>query len=379
MKRMLQWLSRPGRAAAARSARPVRLGLEQLDERLVPSATSAMTTDHLIIIGTIGHYHFIDVQYHDLYAIDQSSGQVVDFHDNGSGSYTRTALGGPTKVQNVSASIDPNTGYAEVFAVSWSDYSLWRCDSYGTWTKLGGGTPTALYGFISATRDGQVFAVNDHDQHIDFFHANGSVTNLGNPEGLYRTINGSGNFDGIAASVDPYSGTDDVFAIGQYGALYVGSSNGGWQLIDNSRLYVGVAATPSGGVFANQNGIAIFHWTEGRFYIFNHWVTFWSDQQVTTAGPPQVDYWEMSADTDAQGHDEVYARVSVGYMQFNLYRFDQGSSQVMDYNVSDVAAAGGGYFFDVNPYPGLNEVWAYNPNSSSPWIYLGSGVQNTVW
>jgi hypothetical protein len=365
---LLKWLSRPGRVAPARPARSVRLELERLDQRLLPSATSAITTTHV--------WGRLFWQTHDLYAIDKASGQVVDFQTSSWGGSTRQALGGPTHVQAVSASVDPNSGSAEVFAETW-DLTLWRCDSHGTWTRLSDGKPSSVYGGISATRDGQVYAVHLNDQYVEFFHANGTVTNLGNPEGYLRTINGSGNGDGLAAGIDPYGG-NEVFAIGQYGALYVYSADGlwagTWRLIDNSRLYVSVSATSSGGLFANANGLALLHWTE-QPSAWGYPFTYWAGQDISGGmGGPDSTFWDISADKDAGGQDEVYARIAVGYNQYNLFRYDQGIWQQVDTNVSDVAAAGGGYFFDVNPTGYGGDAWAWDPNATSHWKYLGSGV-----
>jgi hypothetical protein len=370
MQHFLNWLRRPSSATkTAGRSRSVRPGLEQLEDRLVASATSAITTYH----GT-GWFRW---QTHDLYGIDQVTKQVVDFETNSFGGSSRTALGGPSNVRAVSASIDPSNGYAEVFAETW-DWTLWRCDSHGTWTQLSDGSSTAYYGDISATRDGQAFAVNLHSQYIEFFHQNGTETNLGNPEGYLRTINGSGNGQGIAAGLDLYGG-NEVFAIGQYGALYVWSGDGlwagTWRTIDSSRLYIGVSAARDGGVFANQNGIAMFHWTE-QFSSWGFGFTYWSGQDISGGmGPPYQTFWDFSADTDASGHAEVYARISVGYNQFDLYRYDQGSWTLVDTNVSEVAGADGGYFFDVNPNGGDAGTWAFDPYSTgSVWTYLGNPV-----
>jgi hypothetical protein len=409
--------------SAAGRPRAVRPRLEQLDDRLVPSATSAITTSH-VGWGWYGafrevlHDHTITVQHvgkrllgvsrlpaevglnhtstrhalafiarvgpwytwqtHDLFAISQATHQVIDFRTDSLGGRTRTALGGP-QVTDVSASVDPNTGFAEVFARG-TDRSLWRCDSSGKWTELAPGWTVNGYGYgyISATRDGQVYAVDLSDQYVQFFHADGSVSNLGNPEGYRRTIDGSGDGPGIAAGIDPYGG-DEVFAIGQVGALYVYSGDGlwagTWRLIDSSRLYIGVSATPSGAVIANQNGLALFRWAEQPSFL-GYPFTYWSGQQLTFIGLPYQTYWDISADTGAWGQDEVYSRVMVAYNQFNLYRYDQVSGQQVDINVSDVAAAGGGYFFDVNPTAHGGDAWAYDPNrGGSHWIFLGGGVE----
>jgi hypothetical protein len=371
MPRFLHWFRSALRTnSTAGRRRPVRLRVEQLEDRLVPSATSAITTSHSSWI-----FYW---QTHDLYGIDPATKQVVDFQTNSlfPGS-TRTALGGPSNVRAVSASMDPGTGYAEVFAETWN-FTLWRCDSHGTWTQLSDGAASSIYGDISATRDGQVYAVNLHDQYVELFHANGSVTDLGNPEGYLRTINGSGDGQGIAAGRDLYGG-NEVFAIGQGGALYVNSGDGlwagKWVLIDGSRLYTCLSATRDGGVFAIQNGIALWHWTEQASW----WglpFTYWSGQNISGGmGGPDSTFWDISADTDASGHAEVYARIMVGYNQFDLYRYDQGSWQKVDSNVSEVAGADGGYFFDVNPSGYDTGTWAFDPHKGSPWLYLGGALE----
>jgi hypothetical protein len=370
MRRFLNWLCRPFRSNVTAGCRnSARLQVEQLEDRQVPTATSAITTLH----GS----GYLRWQTHDLYAIDPVSHQVVDFQTNTFGGNAHTALGGPTNVRAVSASIDPSNGYAEVFAETWN-WTLWRCDSHGAWTQLSDGVASSVYGDISATRDGQIYAVNLHNQYVELFHTNGSVTNLGNPEGYLRTINGSGNGQGIAAGVDLYGG-NEVFAIGQYGALYVWSGDGlwagAWRTIDSSRLYVSVSAARDGGVFANFNGLGMWHWTE-QWSAWGGPFTFWSGQDISGGmGGPDSTFWDISADTDARGHAEVYARIAVGYNQFNLYRYDQGSWQLVDVNVSEVAGADGGYFFDVNPNGDSTGTWAFDPyKSGSPWIYLGGPV-----
>jgi hypothetical protein len=370
MHPFFDWFRRSSRPkTSARRALAVRPQLEQLEDRLTPSATSAITSSHVL-----GRFYW---QTHDLYGIDPVSTQVVDFETSTFGGSSRTALGGPGNVRAVSASIDPSTGYAEVFAETW-DFILWRYDSHGTWTQLSDGVSTSRYGDISATRDGQVYAVNLHNQYVELFHANGSVSNLGNPEGYLRTINGSGDGQGIAAGLDLYGG-NEVFAIGQAGALYVYSSDGIWAglwvTIDNSRLYTSVSAARDGGVFAINNGFALFHWTEQ----WSYWrpFTYWSGQNISGSfGPPSETFWDISADTDASGQAEVYVRLAVGYNQFGLWRYDQGNWKWLDNNVAEVAGADGGYFFDVNPSGFDAGTWAYDPyRSGGPWMYLGGPVE----
>jgi hypothetical protein len=368
MQRFLNWLRRLSHTPSTSARpRPIRPRLEHLEDRMVPSATSAISTWH----GG-GWFRW---QTHDLYAIDATTKQVVDFQTSTFGGSTRTALGGPTNVRAVSASIDPSTGYAEVFAENW-DFALWRYDSHGVWTKLTDGAAGSVYGDISATRDGQVYAVNLHNQYVELFHANGTWVNLGNPEGYLRTINGSGDGQGIAAGLDLYGG-NEVFAIGQQGALYVNSPDGiwanQWVTIDNSRLYVSLSSSRDGGVFAIQNGIALWHWNE--YFVWGPF-TNWSGQNISGGmGGPNSTFWDISADTDANGQAEVYAKIAVGYNQFDLYRYDQGSWQKMDSNISEVAAADGGYFFDVNPSGFDAGTWFYDPyKAGSHWTYLGLPV-----
>jgi hypothetical protein len=201
------------------------------------------------------------------------------------------------------------------------------------------------------------------------------VTDLGNPEGYLRTINGSGNGQGIAAGLDLYGG-NEVFAIGQQGALYVYSGDGlwagTWRLIDGSRLYTDVSAARDGGVFAIQNGLALWHWTEHFGWLG---LPYWSGQDISGGmGPPSQTFWDLSADTDAHGQAEVYARIEVGYNQYDLYRYDQGSWQKLDSNVTEVAGADGGYFFDVNPNGFDAGTWAYDPYTTGPWKYLGGPI-----
>jgi hypothetical protein len=102
----------------------------------------------------------------------------------------------------------------------------------------------------------------------------------------------------------------------------------------------------------------------------------WQGQDISGGmGGPNSTFWDISADLDAKGQAEVYARIMVGYNQFDLYRYDQGSWQKLDSNVAEVAGAGGGYFFDVNPTGPYTGTWAYDPyGSPNHWMNLGAPV-----
>ena len=78
-------------------------------------------------------------------------------------------------------------------------------------------------------------------------------------------------------------------------------------------------------------------------------------------------YTAISADTDASSHDEVYA-IQTGTN--NAYLYDQGSWTIKDFGVYDIAAAGGGYFYDVNYDNGNYDAWLYQPNGYPYWAFL---------
>jgi hypothetical protein len=348
MQRILNWLrlafpSRP----AARGRRAVRPQLERLDDRLVLSATSAITTTH-----QWGGYSYTT---HDLYAIDNYN-RVLDYGTSPWG-HSTIPLGAPpnTGVSDVSASVDPGTGNAEVFALG-QDHRLYLCDPNGTWHNFGGS-----YKGLSATRDGQVYAVTSDGSDVRLVNGNGNATDLGAPD------DGTGPYASrsIAASVGWFGG-DEVFAIGGGGEIYVNSagSSGGWRLVDrfsgNSPSFQTLAGGPNDEVFAlDSNGHL---WQESEHFATYRWYGYfyWSHQDISGG----LTYKALSADRDAAGNDEVYALTTDN----TLYLHDQGSWQWRDSYVSAVSGADGGYFFDVNFGP----VWAYDPNAGgSRWTRLG--------
>lgn len=84
----------------------------------------------------------------------------------------------------------------------------------------------------------------------------------------------------------------------------------------------------------------------------------------------------LSANTDASGQDEL-SFIGTGY---NLYCWDQGWWQPVDANVGGVAAAGGGFFYDVN-FTGyaVGEAWFYNPNTPVVFALDAPGRQREPW
>src|SRR5262249_47248210 len=159
------------------------------------------------------------------YTIDGNTGQVVEFQGT-----TRRDLGGPSRVFAVSASIDPNTGSAEVFALSYYDWNsgpLWLCDSSGNWHNFGG-----RYHAISAPRDGRVYDSTYIQGDVVYLDSDGKATDLGAPSPHIRISPGPSS----AARLG-WFGQNEVFVLGASTTyndnfLYGNSDNapGQWRL-----------------------------------------------------------------------------------------------------------------------------------------------------
>jgi hypothetical protein len=340
----MQWFKNLFRRPAVAPKSPRRAprpGLERLDDRLVPSVTasSAVTT------GTT----------HTLFVIDQATQQVTGYATvSGYNAIAgKRAFGGP-QVSEVSASIDPRTGQAEVYALG-RDHSLWRMDSNAVWHSLGGS-----YKGISATRDGQVFAVTSDGSDVRLFNQADQPTDLGAPGGYVSDI---------AAGRDAYFGQDEVFALGPDNGVYVWNGDfvfgpyRAWREIDAGSFQT-LSATQNGVVFALDANGNLFQETESPYWISGVEYFFWSRANISGG----YAYKQISADVGANGYAEVYGL----RLDNSLALYNQGSWRVKDYSVQEVSAADGGYFFDVNYYGGSTDyVYAYDPQLSSPWVYLG--------
>jgi hypothetical protein len=360
MKHSLRWLRRAQQTKAASGSRPrpYRPQLEQLDERLVPSTLSSAIS--------IQHSGWTE---RDWYTIDQSTSQVVEFQ--GTIRHNLSVPGNLTPFA-VSASVDPNSGSGEVFVLAangGSTYgSLLLCDSYGNWYNFGG-----VYTDISATRDGHVYALTLPAQifgaaDVCYVDSSGNSANLGAPSSGVAETNwgwlGYSSWNSIAASVGWFGG-NAVFAIGNDGAIYVNNSNttGAWGLVDNHQYFVSLSANANGTLFALSTGGTVFQETEHIGFASWFIYFYWTEQNIT---PNNTYYVQISADTDALGQDEVYAIRGDG----NLYVHDGGSWTQKDSSVYDIAAADGGYFYDVNYYGGYT-TYAYQWNPYVGWTYLG--------
>jgi hypothetical protein len=327
--------------------------LEQLHSRLVLSGLSSAIS--------IPHNGWTE---RDWYTVDATG--VVEFQGT-----HRVNLGSPNDgLRALSASVDPNTGSGEVFAITFDTEnpflnSLSLCDSHGTWHYLG------RYGNISATHDGHVYATTDTivPTDIQYLDSSGNAIDLGAP----NTQNGTGlqyGHNTFAASVG-WFGWNEVFAIGKDGYIYVNSLNtpGGWRLVDKNASFTSLSATPNDTVFATTTDGRLIQETE-HSQIVGWYVIFYFTGQDISGGSR---WSQISADTDASGHDEVYAIMN-GANQ--LYQYDQGSWTWKDSDVYDVSGASGGYFYDVNYANGNYNGWFYNPNGGTwfAWNYLGSGL-----
>jgi hypothetical protein len=106
MKRFLNWFRRTLRTPRHAPRRSVQLEIEHLHDRIVPSASSAISVLH-----ATGYNQ--TMTEHDWFTVDQSTHHVVEFQET-----TRHDLpGGPDKVFSVSATASP-CGCAEVFALA---------------------------------------------------------------------------------------------------------------------------------------------------------------------------------------------------------------------------------------------------------------------
>jgi hypothetical protein len=345
--------------------RAVRPQLEQLDDRLVPSVTSGISTTH--------SWRWMQWTNHDFFAIDAGSHQAVRYEIASPWeTNSRTPLYGP-QVTDVSASVDPATGNAEVFALG-TDGALWRCDSNGTWHGLGG-----KYQLLSATRDGQVYAETNYPGYLSVRLINGSggYTDLGSP-----VANGTSYAVDISAGVG-YWGQDQVFAIGPNGGLFVNPSNtpGDWRLIDNSAYFRTLSATRDDQVFAQDWNGQIhldtdhYAWSYGYFY--------WTGQDLTPSGSQdKLLGSDMSASGAAEafvlretpqswGGESTVMAYSVGALQSSGFQSWGGAGPWSSFGAppfAHISGADGGYAFGVDN----GNVWALDPNLTTSWSYAYS-------
>jgi hypothetical protein len=388
MKRLLKpFRATPQTKPAATNRRPTfRPQLEELDQRLVPSLSSAISIQH--------HTGFADWTERDWYstepmAFSPERDNLVQYQ--GTSRYNRGALdsmGG--KILAVSASIDPNTGFGEAFVLEYAiyyvrgDFSEWAagnglalCDSSGYYRLLAPLFKYPAFAEISATRDGHVYAATADGNTVWYIDSTGNGIDLGAPvSGLLIHPQGAISQGELAVSVG-MTGGNELFIIGRDRALYVNSSNtkGDWRLVDNKAQFASLSATANNTVFALTVGLPeigrgglIYQETEQ--YSFKTYRYYWASQYISGGSS----YTSISADTDALGRDEVYA-VDVGRNAWLYNAYNSAKWTIKDSDVFDLAAAGGGYFYDVNYYysSGLFLAYQWNPDAGS-WIYLDSGL-----
>src|SRR5262245_8967058 len=226
LKRIMNWLrrSRPTQRTARMRSRTFRPQLEQLDERLVPSALSSAIS--IQRPSGFGNGTWTD---RHLYTVNEATTRLVEVVDTS----RFEPASSPGNVFAVIATVDPNSGGASVFLLAGSNPgTLWWWDSYGNWYNLGGS-----YSSISATRDGHVYAVTWNGGDVCYLDGYGNVTHLAAPS-CSKGIGIAYGSASIAASVGRLGGSE-VFAIGLDHAIYVNGSNtyGDWRRVDNSTLF----------------------------------------------------------------------------------------------------------------------------------------------
>jgi len=339
MKRFLSWFPQ---TPATRSPPVRRPQLEQFEDRLVPSTlSSAISIPHeaFTLRGLITWTE------RDWYTVDRSTNHVVEFQGT-----TRRDLGAlpdPSgflaHITALSASVDPQTGMGDVFALAAG--RIWRCDSSGHWHLIGGATTVG----ISATRDGHVFAIRWSWMFgqfgLDEFDSYGNATSLGSPPGGL-----SGN-SVVAASVAGgglFGSGDEAFVIGADQAIYVWVDKH-WNLVDKTfrAQFVSLSATPDNTVFAVTASGKLYQETESVKINVNG-MTFPRTFQTYWVGHDISPWWQtltptISADRDASGQSEVYA---VG-TDTSLWQYDQGVYSQPWVLTADVSGADGGYYYHV--------------------------------
>jgi hypothetical protein len=372
MNRFTNWL-RPRLTTKSASARPLRTfrpKLEQLDERLLLSLSSAISIPHSISF----HGTMFTWTERDWYTADQSTHQIVEYQGTSRHNVASYAL--LNTLSDISASVDPNTGSGEVFVVirGWPS-PIAYLESYNSagslqWSKDASAFGLTDLGAISATRDGHVYAQYEKiyamggqilsGYGVLYIAPDGTAIDLGGP----NTPSGTGVLYATSLAASKVGSTNEVFAIGADGAIYVTSgTTGKWYLVDNSASFVSLSANPDNTVFALTTDGKLYQ--ESEYLGFNgmYFYLYWSAQDISGG----KHFKAISADFDALGYDEVYA---IEQATNTAYLYDQGTWTLKDYDVYDLAAAGGGYFYDVNTDGGKFSGWLYQPNGTPSWVFL---------
>jgi hypothetical protein len=340
------------------------LQLEILENRLVPSATAAITWEK-VVGGTWPNYQYQAT--HDFYAIDSNTNSVVKYEDG-----QRTDLGAPPGgAVDLSAGLDYTQGDPPyLYALSGSNHSIW-CNEIGIWFQLGQGSS---YQQISAARYNGVYALSLKGN-VELVDLSGYEHFLGAPGGGYRW---RGQALTISAGFDNTTNSFQVFAVGWNHAIYVDKTDiwmqnsTGWQLVDNQARFTQLSATFNNEVYALDSSGGLYReW-------FNHGggLSWWYGLHLAAYQYGQgtaASYQSLSAGTDVYGQDEVYV-----IDQFNnaIVYAANNSPYIVDYNVKELSATEGGWFFDVNYAP--NNLWGGTPWQYDPnwgWTLLSGSVQ----
>jgi hypothetical protein len=341
--------------------------LYALEDRLVPSSISSITDR-----AGVTHFYSISASSHQLVE------QVSPPGDDGTSRVQSASSGGPV-IDGVSAGLD-SQGNAIVYATTSAD--PWHPDiqvrtADGSWFDLGNlNYDGALQ--ISGSQNGEVFAIGMYTGQVYVNHWNGTPgtwQNLGTP-----ALSGGGGWQGIfqiSAGTDA-AGNDQVFGIGdEAGAIYVYDigSGPGWQLVDSTTSFQKISATQDNKVFAIDNNGQLhqassgwayysfggaFGWYGGWHFHYHVWHDTPMAEFFSSTGAP-TQFSDLSVGTDANGQDVVYAVSWYGV----AVEYAAGSPPVqVETGVTQISAAGGGWFFDTIPYY-FDQYGHYYPNMAA--------------
>jgi hypothetical protein len=293
------WTPGGGQTPARRGA--VRPGLEQLERRDVPSATTCLVTDamHNQVEYTIGADH------------------SVWSHDNNGwhplGGYA-TALSG-----SVSAS-----GQAEVYAIG-ADQSVWKND--GSWHSLGG---MALA--LSADLHDRVYAIGaDHA----VYKNDGSWHGLG---GYALNVSASEREENMAGQMVE---VDEVYAIGADHGVY--KNDGSWHSLGG--FATAISATQDDKVYAIGSDHGLYK-NDGSWHALGGSVMAIS-AGVVGEDNEGIEMNEDVCDVIADDHS-VWMRSDAGWQSFGGYATQIAANQFAGAS-NDTSGTHNGLFYAVGP------------------------------
>jgi len=368
---------------AARNRATTRLGLERLDDRLLPSNTGA--------VSEVWAPHVGNVVY--------SVGQDQNLYESMNGGQSYRIDNGYCDLE-VSAGTDQN-GHPVAYVLN-TYGSLWALttsfdnngmpfvshythiadniihDPYNHWTSFSAAMGKDYFSGISG---GVFYISNRYDRYFNFVSD-------------YQISSAPVDYE-ISAGTDQYGNNVVYMLNGVDHNVYERHASGWWSEVDcqggcmeiagsvNNILYTlqDPYAPENGAPYAHYDGVI---WENVRFGIARKWsgqqfteVTFWdhSQDQLNQAGDQLVAH--ISAGTDIWGNSTLdYMSIYAGNPLINAYQYDAGSggTHLLANNVRDVCAGSGVDFYVGTAQTGpLFEVY-----SGSSWV-IGNGVRHDAY